>query len=255
MNLQPYLNTPRSLAACRFHGVNPEELVEIPFREFQRAYPDDPETALRRFERVDGARRRVLDEVVRKWQEICKEEAKNAKKVKTMGARNAPKETVVQLDTTEHVTVLELQAEKFRRVEKQQWRMLQTCLFMEMKKAVNDQKAKAVVAKQDNREMENKMRKRAHELEVEAQHRRERELAAEKEKAWMEEHKQSQKEYMEYAKNKFIEDKANERKQRARTVSSRSCSSSSSRQQQRLMMMQTLDTHVYTMSCQVYYCL
>lgn len=207
------------MAACRFHGVNPEELVEIPFREFQRAYPDDPETALRRFERVDGARRRVLDEVVRKWQDICKEEKKNARKEKSMSGRVVNRETVVKIDSAEHVTVLEMQAEKFRRVEKQQWRALQTCLFMEMKKAENDQKAKAVVEKQDNRAMENKMRKRAHELEVEAQHRREREAQAQKEREWMEEHKKSQKEYMEYVRVKQQEDKANDRAQRARTVS------------------------------------
>ena len=36
---QPYLNTPRSLEACRIHGIQPEELVEIPFREFVRAFP------------------------------------------------------------------------------------------------------------------------------------------------------------------------------------------------------------------------
>ena len=64
--LQPYLTTPRSLEACRHHGVNPEELVEIPFREFQRAYPDDPEIALRRFERVDTARKIMLESVYQK---------------------------------------------------------------------------------------------------------------------------------------------------------------------------------------------
>lgn len=199
------------MAACRFHGVNPEELVEIPFREFQRAYPDDPETALRRFERVDGARKRVLDEVVRKWQEICKEEKKHSRKSKRLSAAPS-KETVMKVDSDQHVTVLEMQAEQFRRVEQQQWRSLQASLFMEMKKAVNDQQAKQIQEKQDGNEAEVKRRKRQHELEVEAQHRRERERQLQKEKEMAEEHKRAQKLYLENVYKKQEQDKINSKK-------------------------------------------
>lgn len=146
--LQPYLNTPRSLEACRHHGVNPEELVEIPFREFQRAYPDDPEIALRRFERVDTARKILLESVQHKWQEICWEEGHRPK---GSGKRRAAKEVVIERpDGQPRLTVLEMQAERFRKVEKQQWKGLRNKLFMEMKKAVHDQKAKTIIEKQHN---------------------------------------------------------------------------------------------------------
>lgn len=192
--------------------------MEIPFREFQRAYPDDPETALRRFERVDGARKRVLDEVVRKWKEICHEEKKHSRKAGKR-ASTPTKETVVKVDSTEHVTVLEMQAEQFRKVEKQQWRALQACLFMEMKKAVNDQLAKHIVEKQDGREADNQRQRRQHELEVEIKHRREREQQLQKERELMEENKKAQQEYMQEMRIKAEEDKINERRQRAANVS------------------------------------
>jgi hypothetical protein len=169
--VQPYLNTPRSLEACRHHGVNPEELVEIPFREFQRAYPDDPEIALRRFERVDTARKLMLESVYHKWQEICWDEEHRPKGGKK--SRGGPREAVIDLqDGQPRLTVLEMQAERFRKVEKQQWKGLRNKLFMEMKKAIHDQQAKTIIEKQDN--IGDTVARRRRELEQE----RERKLKA-----------------------------------------------------------------------------
>ena len=44
----PYLNTPRSLEACKRHGVAPVELVEISLDEFRRAFPNDIDAAQRK---------------------------------------------------------------------------------------------------------------------------------------------------------------------------------------------------------------
>ena len=63
----PYLNTPRSLEACRRFGVNPIELVEVSIDEFRKDAPDDPDAAQRRYERVDGARRRTMTNVMTEW--------------------------------------------------------------------------------------------------------------------------------------------------------------------------------------------
>ena len=50
----PYLNSPRSIEACRIHGVNPIELVAVPYEEFRKDFPNDDDAARRRFDRIDG---------------------------------------------------------------------------------------------------------------------------------------------------------------------------------------------------------
>ena len=50
----PYLNSPRSIEACRIHGVNPIELVALPYEEFRKDFPNDDDAARRRFDRIDG---------------------------------------------------------------------------------------------------------------------------------------------------------------------------------------------------------
>lgn len=209
---EPYLTTPRSLEACRFHGVNPEELVEIPFREFQRAYPDDPEMALRRFERVDSARRIMLESVYHKWQELCWEEehSKGRRKGKGKGGLD----TVIQPENGQHMTVLEMQAEQFRRVEKQQWKSLRNKLFMEMKKAAHDQKAKSIIEKQDNIGDTAARRRKEMELERERKLRADLEEAEEKEKEAQREIRRQQQLAMQEAKAKVARDEQNRRKEK-----------------------------------------
>ena len=50
----PYLNSPRSIEACRIHGVNPIELAAVPYEEFRKGFPNDDDAARRRFDRIDG---------------------------------------------------------------------------------------------------------------------------------------------------------------------------------------------------------
>jgi hypothetical protein len=207
---QPYLTTPRSLEACRHHGVNPEELVEVPFREFQRAYPDDPEIALRRFERVDTARKIMLESVYHQWQEICWEHENRPKGGKK---KRAPKEAVIELeDGQPRLTVLEMQAERFRKVEKQQWKGLRNKLFMEMKKAIHDQKAKTIIEKQDN--IGDSAIRRRRELEMERERKLKADLAAadEKERELAREVRKEQRAALLEAKAQAERDKARVRK-------------------------------------------
>ena len=151
----------------------------MPFREFQRAYPDDPEIALRRFERVDTARKIMLESVYHKWQEICWEEENRPKGGKK---KKSGQEAVIELEDGKRLTVLEMQAERFRKVEKQQWKGLRNRLFMEMKKAVHDQKAKTITEKHDN--IGDTALRRRRELEQERERKMKADLfeAAEKEK-------------------------------------------------------------------------
>ncbi len=172
------------MEACRFHGVNPEELVEIPFREFQRAYSDDPEMALRRFERVDKARKLMLESVYQKWEEICWEET-HRDELQTRAAKKKtgePRESVIEINNNKRLTVLEMQAKKFRKVEKQQWKGLRNKLFVEMKKAIHDQKSKTIIEKHENIGDAVSRKRREMEIEKELKLQAEFEEAEEKER-------------------------------------------------------------------------
>ena len=67
----PYLNSPRSLEACRRHGIHPLELVEISIEEFRRDFPNNPDAAQRRYERIDGSRRRIYGTVLSEYNLLC----------------------------------------------------------------------------------------------------------------------------------------------------------------------------------------
>ena len=132
--LEPYLNTPRSLEACKRHGVNPVELVEIPFDEFRKAFPTDADAAQRRYERIDGARRRLLKNVIGEWDHICETGwAAGTKAVDTS------RESIILVDPRHHSTMLERQAEKFRSIEKLQWEQMQRMVGIELSNAVRKQ--------------------------------------------------------------------------------------------------------------------
>jgi hypothetical protein len=141
----PYLNTPRSLEACRMNGVNPLELVEIPFSEFQRDFPNDIDAARRRFERIDGARRRLLETVKIDWKKLCDSGWKPPAKARPRSA----KEAILQVPPEAHCELLEIQAAKFRKIERDNWMELQRTLKMEIVKADQDVQNKKILQKHD----------------------------------------------------------------------------------------------------------
>eukprot|EP01035_Chromulina_nebulosa_P023788 gene23788-30854_t len=158
----PYLNTPRSLEACRIHGVNPVELVELPISEFQKDFPNDPDAAQRRFERIDGARRRLLAAVKTDWKRLC-----DTNWTPNPSRPKSAKEAILDVPVHSHCTLLEIQAEKFRKMEAENYKFLQHMLKMEMKKADAEVKGKQIVGKHeeiqennDNLKKEREERKR-----------------------------------------------------------------------------------------------
>jgi hypothetical protein len=199
------------LEACRLHGVEPKELVEIPYRDFQHAFPGEPEVALRRFERIDAARRHILESVMEKWHEICIQEEKTGYFFKS-----GPKgETIIEVDSNHYSTVLEIQAARFRKIEKNQWKTLQKMLFQEMKKAVNDQQGKKVLLRQETMHGEKLALKKRMNEEVEAKVRREIEAAKKKEEDLMMEIKEAQKYFTEEAYLKKLQEEEDLRQEKA----------------------------------------
>ena len=100
----PYLNTPRSLEACRRHGIRPSELVEISLSEFIKNAPNsDSDISQRIFDRVDGARRILLENVTKEWQKICSGGSPTRSINETIG------ESIVDAPIESHSTLLEIQ--------------------------------------------------------------------------------------------------------------------------------------------------
>lgn len=140
----PYLNTPRSLEACRLNGVNPVELVEIPISEFQKDFPDDPDAAQRRYERIDGARRRSLAAVTKDWKKLC---ATNWQPSPTRP--KTVKESILNVQPEAHCTLLEIQAARFRKIEQENWIRLQRTLKIQLKKADREVRNKKIERKHE----------------------------------------------------------------------------------------------------------
>ena len=179
--LEPYLNTPRSLEACRRHGINPVELVEIPFDEFKRAFPNDHDTAMRRYERIDGARRKMFVNVLKEWDKICENGWQP-------GLRDVPRgETIIEVEDEHRSTLLEIQARNFRKIESDQFKAMNRMIGMQLKNAVKETKNREILTKQkksgDNFEQVKQQRlKQADDLrksQVEALKRQEEERAEE----------------------------------------------------------------------------
>lgn len=147
---EPYLNTPRSLEACRMSGINPIELVEIPVGEFQRDHPNDPDMAQRRFERVDGARRRILAKVKSDWRQLCA-----SGWIPLEDRTKKTKETIIPVSSAAHCQLLEYQAEQFRKIEKDNWDALTRKLKIDIKLADVEQRNKNIVQKHQEIETNN----------------------------------------------------------------------------------------------------
>lgn len=147
---EPYLNTPRSLEACRMNGINPIELVEIPVGEFQRDHPNDPDMAQRRFERVDGARKRILAKVKSDWRQLCA-----SGWIPLEDRTKKTKETIIPVSSAAHCQLLERQAEQFRKIEKDNWDALTRKLKIDIKLADVEQRNKNIVQKHKEIEANN----------------------------------------------------------------------------------------------------
>lgn len=139
---EPYLNTPRSLEACRLNGVNPIELVAIPISEFQKDFPNDPDAVQRRFERIDGARKRTLEDVVLDWKRLCASGWSEP-----INRLNTEKEAILQVPSNAHCTLLEIQAARFRKIEQENWEYFNRSLKIELKNADIEQKNKKILQK------------------------------------------------------------------------------------------------------------
>lgn len=146
----PYLNTPRSLEACRLNGVTPLELVEIPFTEFQKDHPNDLDTANRRFERVDGARRRVLAAVLSDWRRLCQ-----TGWIPPEERKKPNKESILDVPPSAHCKLLEIQAQKFRKIEQDNWTKLQRDLRLEIAKADSQVRYDQILAKHEEIQQQN----------------------------------------------------------------------------------------------------
>lgn len=137
----PYLNTPRSIEACRRFGINPIELVEVSIDEFRKDAPDDPDAAQRRFERIDGARRRMMTNVMTEWK--CLKDAEWTGKTKKRPT--SAKESILKVQPEAHSQLLELQAEKFRKIEQKAFDEMQRMLAITIQKADMEVKNKAIL--------------------------------------------------------------------------------------------------------------
>lgn len=160
----PYLNTPRSLEACRLNGINPVELVEIPFTEFQKDHPNDLDTANRRFERVDGARRRILASVMKDWGQLCR-----SGWVDPGTKQKTTKESIVDASPAAHCKLLELQAQKFRRIEEENWTQLQRTLRLEIVRADSEVRNQHILEKHEEIQNSNNEQKREMQMKKDAQ--------------------------------------------------------------------------------------
>lgn len=174
----PYLTTPRSLEACRLNGVNPIELVEVSMDEFRKDFPNDPDAAQRRYGRIDGARKRILQQVIADWKRL-KEIGWKPKVERPYSA----KETIIPVAAEAHCELLEIQAEKFRKIERDQMDALKRMLNMEIKHAVQESKNKQVLGKHEaiaeaneqQRKMRAQMREELHSEHVERMRQKEEE--------------------------------------------------------------------------------
>lgn len=198
----PYLNTPRSLEACRLNGVNPIELVELPISEFQKDFPNDPDAAQRRFERIDGARRRLLAAVKADWKHLC-----DINWTPNPSRPKSAKEAILDVPVHSHCTLLEIQAAKFRKLEMENYKALQRMLKIEMKKADAEVKGKLIIEKheelQENNDNLKKDREERKRIAIHEMMERQRK----KEEDFIRETKMLQELDAEYAK-KMAQDKA-----------------------------------------------
>lgn len=183
--------------------------MEIPYREFQRAFPDDPEGAMRRFEKIDGARRLLLDAVVKEWEELRDSDFRADVPEHSAG------ETIITVDPEAYSTVLEIQAAQFRKIEQQQWKSLQKIIFNEMRAAARDVENKRIIRKQESIGEYNRKLLRDRDLAREEIRRQLEADRKRKEEEREEEVRAAQRMYMEQVQRDKAMEEENKRKERA----------------------------------------
>jgi len=200
----PYLNTPRSLEACRLNGINPVELVEVPFTEFQKDHPNDLDTANRRFEYVDGARRRVLVSVLKDWRLLCE-----SKWVPPEAKPKRSTEAILDVAPSAHCKLLELQAQKFRKIEEENWTKLQRNLRLEIVRADTEQYNNEILQKHEDIQNQNDVAKKERQAKRDAQIIEQIRRQKEEEDRRQEEIRLKQEEFNQEAKRRLEERRAN----------------------------------------------
>lgn len=161
---------------------------------------------MRRFERIDGARRQILESVINTWHDICKGAIQRERYTVI------PKgETILEVEDNNYTTILEIQAARFRKIEQNQWKALKKMLFVEMKRASEDLLGKKILERQDSRHEEKLAYQRKLEQERALKIQREFEQAKEKEKLQLQEIKDAQKDYLVVYQKKKEQDRQNAR--------------------------------------------
>lgn len=191
----PYLNTPRSIEACRLLGISPIELVEVPLEEFRKDCPDDQDTAQRRFEKIDGARRRLLKEVTEQWKVLVANKWIPPSDRVIQKQKRESSECIIEVEPNAHTTLLDIQAERFRKVEENQWKDLTRLVATEIRNAVHEAQMKNITnkhsdikASNDRLKRERQLaRERAYQERCEAQRKAAVDLAAEQKRLQAEE--------------------------------------------------------------------
>lgn len=208
----PYLTTPRSLEACRMNGVNPVELVEIPATEYQKDFPNDPDAAQRRFERIDGARRRTLQYVMEDWKKLC------ATGWMPPLAERPPSanEVIMNVRPEAHCKLLELQAEKFRKIEQDNFDALNRLLKMEVMRADQEVRNQQITQKHEAIAKDNEALRKKRMEHREQLHREQMERQKRKEEAFWQEIRQLQRMDQQYAIEKTEKELENKRREKER---------------------------------------
>jgi len=121
-------------------------LVEIPFEEFRLSYPkEDVDVTLRRYERIDSSRRKILESVLAEWRNLCESGWQPSRSLPADSG-----EAIIEVQNpSAYCKVLEIQANKFRRIEQQQWKVLQKMLFKEISAAAEQMRNKSVLQRQE----------------------------------------------------------------------------------------------------------
>lgn len=184
-------------------------MVEIPIGEFQKDFPNDPDAVQRRYERVDGARRRMLQYVMSDWRDLCASGWAPPRE-----RPQSAKETIVQVSAGAHCTLLELQAQRFRKIEKDNWDALNRQLKMELRQADIEQKNKRIVQKHKEIENQNNNVKRERQLMLEQLHREEMEKQKRKEEEEAEEVRKLQEMDRNLARQKKENDEINKQREK-----------------------------------------
>ena len=105
-----------------------------------------------RFERIDGARKRILTKVKQDWSKLVE---KNWKPSKTRSAAAMKRERILEVPEESHCALLETQAQQFRKIEMENFNSLNRMLKLEVKKAIAEQMNKQILQKHENIEKQN----------------------------------------------------------------------------------------------------